>query len=235
MTATIPTTLELAAVDGGPLTVPLDLLGSIVVTGPGRRGKTSVLRSVFAQLAPSPAVQFVGIGQADELESLAPRFAALLSPDRVTGPRLLGQVRAEMSRRRDELWCDSRADRHHPTPDTPLLVVLVDECAAVLDTPAAAELAADLARFGRAAGIASVWTTAHGRAGIPAAVYDTAAAVIELSRTGAPGTATITTDTTDPTPATVPLVTAAAAIDIATTTADRTRAVRGVTLGTDHL
>lgn len=101
-------------------------------------GKTSFILGLICELAPSSAVQFVALdgkvtsGAQGDYADLAPRFAALIGDNVEEANELLRQLcefRAwRSSNIRDYLGGGKNIWTQGPTPEWPLVVVVIDEC-----------------------------------------------------------------------------------------------------------
>lgn len=101
-------------------------------------GKTSLILGAVSELAPSPAVQFVGLdgkvtnGTDGDFADVASRFAAIVGDDIEEANELLRQLDAfgawRSSNIRDYLGGGKNIWTYGPTVEWPLLSIIIDEC-----------------------------------------------------------------------------------------------------------
>lgn len=205
--------------------LPTDLLavsdlGAALVAGGASATRAAVLRWLWAGLADRPDVQILGLGVPMAAPAMAQRCTVLTTP---TAPAeahrdALARLGAEMHRRFAQA----------PASDLPTLVVLIADpaCAAVAADPASVAVATELAKMGRHARTATVWS-AHHAARIPAPVRDCAPAVITCTHDH---TLTLSSETgPGPGRLTLPTITPALVAEVAERTRALTRPVPGVT------
>lgn len=200
-----PTDLNAVPIGTDEYAEPVDLrlsgVSGVGIYGLPGYGKTSLINGLITRLAPSPAVQFVGLdGKTSEPEEgdygdLADRFAVLIGDDLAQANKLLGElVEFRRARARSIRTLLGVKNMWHvgPNPNWPLVLVIIDEAhtyfAQVRDggdkeLKARNALAAqnamyveDLIKKGRSVGILTVLATQKGTGdAIPTQIRDVCA------------------------------------------------------------
>lgn len=179
--------------------LPIAQTAGVNVTGASGFGKSKFLNYLVVTLAPSPEVVVVVAngkvesGTTGDFRAAAPRISHLVGSDPWEVNDLLRGLQKEMYRRLGciyEMWRVDEFWQHGPTVDMPWIVVIMDECQTYLTTtekktPRAkiiasnAEIAEDLQKKMRAAGITILWATQKGTGdAIPTAIRDISTASI---------------------------------------------------------
>ncbi|WP_169812683.1 FtsK/SpoIIIE domain-containing protein [Nocardia acidivorans] len=155
---------------GDPITLPIKDASGMVVGGNPGTGKTAWCLGLITTLAPSDSVQMaVANGKAPapmigDYRGVAPRISHLLGSDLEEVVEFLTGLQAEMNRRYTLMWDQLGVDsfwesKSAPSPQWPVLVVLLDECQTWMQDPRVVDLTADIEAKCRGAGIFLILAT----------------------------------------------------------------------------